>query len=169
MCEQVVQVPEIFDFPEGVRPFHPVGEEFDEFWEKIHEYDQLFGNDYMNNKDRYQAVLLQPDTNPFKYEGGYFVFSAMVPGLKTEVHPMFLDHKMSAHAELFKEILVWAFLQYRFLRIETFIGEYAHSVQRFLQKRMNFTHEGTLRKRIIHHGTPMNIEVYSILREEMML
>jgi hypothetical protein len=164
-----VQVPTIIDLPEGVEIFHPVGEEFEIFWNEISKYDTLFGNDYMKNKDRYQATLLQPDTYPLKYNGGYVIFSSGIPGLNVEVHPIFTDHKMSIHAELFREILMWAFLQYGFLRIETFIAEYAYSVKRFIMKKMGFTHEGTLRKRIIHNGTPMDIDVYSILREEVII
>lgn len=168
MYNEPVQVPEIFDFPDGMTPFHPVGEEYETFWKEISKYDTLFGNDYMNDKDRYQAVLLRPDTNPFRFDGGYVVFSAMQPGLKTEVHPIILDHKLSVHKELFQDILIWAFMQYNFQRIETFVAEYAHSVKRFLKKHLGFMHEGTLRNRIIHHGVPMNIDVYSILKEEVL-
>lgn len=164
----VLQVPEIFSLPEGVEPFHPVGREFEDFWTEVSRYDAIFGNDYMRDRDRYQGVLLKPDTNPLRFDGGYVVFTAMVPELKAEVHPIFTDHKMSAHQELFRDILVWAFLQYRYYRIETFVADYAHSVKRFLTKKMGFEHEGTLRHRIVHNSIPMDIDVYSILREEVL-
>lgn len=163
-----IQVPQIFPLPNGVEPFHPVSVDFDDFWAEVSSHDVVFGNDYMRDKDRYQAVLLKPDTNPLKFDGGYITFTAMIPELKAEVHPIFTDHKMSAHAELFREVMVWAFLQYRYYRLETFIADYAHSVKRFIVKKMGFTHEGTLRKRIIHNGIPMDVDVYSILREEVL-
>jgi hypothetical protein len=163
-----VQVPEIVPLPEGVEVFHPVGEEFENFWNEVSKYDAIFANDYMRDKDRYQGVLLKPDTNPLRFPGGYIVFSAMIPELKAEVHPVFTDRKMSAHKELFRDVLIWAFLQYRYYRIETFVADYAHSVKRFMTKTMGFVHEGTLRKRIVHRGKVMDIDVYSILREEVL-
>ncbi len=163
-----IQVPQIFPLPEGVEPFHPVGEEFEDFWSEVDRYDSIFAHDYMHDRERYQAVLLKPDTNPLRFDGGYVMFTAMVPNLKAEVHPIFTDHKMSAHADLFREIMVWAFLQYRYYRLETFIADYAHSVKRFIVKKMGFTHEGTLRKRVIHNGVPMDVDVFSILREEVL-
>ena len=164
----MIQVPVIVPLPSGVDVFMPTGEEFETFWTEIEQYDTLFGNDYMHDKKRYQGVLLKADTVPLRFDGGYAIFSALRPELTCEVHPIFLDRKMSVHADLFRSILTWMFLQYRLLRIETFIGEYAHSVKRFTVKKMGFVHEGTLRDRIIHRGTPMNVDVYSILRGEVL-
>lgn len=139
-----------------------------EIWDRIKGYDSIFGNDYMRSEVTYMGQFLQPDTVVLEMAGGIILLTHIVHGLRCEVHFIFWDHKLSPKRELFNELLIWTFLTFDLYRIETFVASYARSVMRFVEKKMGFTYEGTMRNRIIHRGVPANLKVYSILREEVL-
>ena len=139
-----------------------------EIWDQIKGYDSIFGNDYMRSQVTYMDQFLQPDTVVIELDGGIILLTHIIQGLRCEVHMIFWDHKLSARQELLNELLIWAFITFDLYRIETFVASYARSVMRFIEKKMGFTYEGTMRNRIIHRGLPTNLKVYSILREEVL-
>ena len=101
-------------------------------------------------------------------EGGIILLTHIMPGIRCEVHVVFWDHKLSARKEVLDELLMWTFLTFDLFRIETFVASYARALMRFIEKKMGFVYEGTMRHRVLHKGMPTDLKVYSILREEVL-
>lgn len=155
------------NLPEGVRLLVAAPKKLEEIWEKIKDYDAIFGNDYMRDQMTYMNQFMEPDTLVLEMDGGIILLTHIIPGLRCEVHVVFWDHKLSARKEKLEELLLWTFLTFDLFRIETFVGSYARALMRFIEKKMGFAYEGTMRKRVLHKGIPTDLKVYSILREEV--
>jgi hypothetical protein len=140
----------------------------EEIWERVKDLDPIFGDDSSRDKSTYLGQFLSPDTVVLEMEGGIVLLSKILEGVRCEVHPVFWDHKISARRELLQELMLWTFLTFDLNRIETFVGDYARGLMRVIGKVLGFSYEGTMRKRIVHNGIPMDVHVYSILREEVL-
>lgn len=136
-------------------------------WNKIKDYDNLFADDDLRNPDAFLDIFLASDSVILETEGGFMSIEHIRPGLKAEVHFCFWDHKLSARLELMKECLLWAFVQFDLQRIETQVADYARGVRRFVERKMNFVHEGTKRASLYHNGRLIDMHIYSILRSEV--
>jgi len=155
------------DLPEGVRILTASNWKLEEIWEKIKDFDPIFGDDSSRSKEGYLAQFFRPDTVVLEMDGGIILLSKIMEGVRCEVHPVFWDHKISARKELIKELMIWTFVTFNLNRIEAFVGDYAKGLMRVMKKTLGFTYEGTMRNRIVHNGTPMGVHMYSILREEV--
>ena len=140
----------------------------EKLWETFAPYDNLFADDNMKDPDVFAKQLTDYQTICVEHEGGLFLLQRMLLGLRAEVHFMSWDKKMSAHSELFQECLLWAFLSFDLERIETFVADYARAVRRFVEERLGFKYEGTLRNRVRHNGELIDMKVYSKLRTEVL-
>lgn len=156
------------NLPSDVRLLTAAPWKLEEIWDRIKDYDAIFGNDYMRDQMTYMNQFLQPDTVVLEMEGGIILLTHIIPGLRCEVHVVFWDHKLSARKEKLNELLTWTFLNFDLYRIEIFVASYARALMRFIEKKMGFKYEGTMRRRIMHHGQPTDLKVYSILREEVL-
>jgi len=156
------------NLPTGVKLLVAAPKHLEEIWDKIKGYDAIFGNDYMRDQMTYMNQFLEKDTVVLEMDGGIILLTHIIPGLRCEVHVVFWDHKLSARKEKLKELMVWAFLTFDLFRIETFVASYARALMRFIEKKMGFTYEGTMRQRVLHKGLPTDLKVYSILREEVL-
>lgn len=154
--------------PAGVHLLTAAPWKLHDVWDKIKSFDAIFGNDYMRNEVVYMEQFLQPDTVVLELDGGIILLTHIVEGVRCEVHLVFWDHKLSARQELLTELLVWTFITFDLVRIETFVASYAKSLMRFIEKKMGFVYEGTMRNRVMHEGVPTNLKVYSMLREEVL-
>ena len=143
-------------------------EKLDSIWEKIKNFDTIFVDDRMSKREVYLKQFIKRDTIVLENAGGIIIITKIDPGLKATFHPVFWDHKLSARKEDLKDVLVWVFLYFKLERIETQIAPYARAAIRFIEKKMGFTYEGTLRSYVRRHGSPMDMKVYSILRTEVL-
>ena len=137
-------------------------------WEKFAPYDALWADDKMRDPEVFQRRFLDKSTVTLETEGGLMMLERMLPGVRGEVHFMFWDHKLSARTELLKDCVLWAFLSFDLERLETFVADYARAVRRFVEEKLGFTYEGTLRHRVKHQGRFIDMKVYSILRNEVL-
>ena len=142
--------------------------ELNNIWEKIKEFDSIFVDDRMSKKETYLKQFVKRDTIVLENEGGIIIITKIDPGLKATFHPVFWDHKLSARYEDLKDVLIWLFLYFKLERLETQIAPYAKAAIRFIEKKMNFTYEGTLRSYVMRNKVPMDMKIYSILREEVL-
>ncbi len=143
-------------------------EKLDYIWEKIKDFDSIFVDDRMSKKETYLKQFVKRDTIVLENKGGIIIITKIDPGLKATFHPVFWDHKLSARYEELKDVLVWAFLYFNLERVETQIAPYAKAAIRFIEKKMGFTYEGTLRSYVRKNNNPMDMKVYSILRTEVL-
>jgi hypothetical protein len=143
-------------------------EKLNYIWDKIKDFDTIFVDDRMSKKEVYLKQFAKHDTIVLENDGGIIIITKIDPGLKATFHPVFWDHKLSARYEDLRDVLVWVFLYFKLERVETQIAPYAKAAIRFIEKKMGFTYEGTLRSYVRRHGNPMDMKVYSILREEVL-
>ncbi len=122
----------------------------------------------MSKKDAYLKQFVKRDTIVLENEGGIIIITKIDPGLKATFHPVFWDHKLSARIEDLKDVLVWVFLYFNLERVETQIAPYAKAAIRFIEKKMGFIYEGTLRSFVRKNDSPMDMKIYSILRGEVL-
>jgi len=153
--------------PEGVAigSFNQV--KLEALWQRLRGFNARFGEDDMRDPEVFLKQFLAPDAVILEHVDGIMFLQRIRPKLRAEVHVSFWDHKLSAHADLFLRCLVWAMGTFDLERIETYIGANERAVKRFVEKRMGFTHEGTLRSYVLHDGRYLDVDVYSILREEI--
>jgi len=137
-------------------------------WEKFAPYDALWADDKMRDPEVFMRRFLDPSTVCLETDGGVMLLERILEGVRAEVHFMFWDHKLSARTELLKECLLWAFLSFGLERVETFVADYARAVRRFVEEKMGFTYEGTLRHRVKHQGRFIDMKVYGILKDEVL-
>ena len=143
-------------------------EKLDYIWNKIKDFDSIFVDDRMAKREVYLKQFVKRDTIVLENNGGIIIITKIDPGLKATFHPVFWDHKLSARREELKDVLLWVFLYFNLERIETQIAPYAKAAIRFIEKKMGFSYEGTLRSYVRRHGSPMDMKVYSILRTEVL-
>ena len=157
------------DLPEGVKlasfkdknlPMQEVAKQIGILWSEMAPYPALFGDDGLRDPRAFVNFILSPTTVVLEMEFGYIFICRIIPGLRAEVHLYIKDHKLSAHAELLKEILIWGFLELELERVETFLPEQARTVQRFLKEKMGFKREGIMRKRVLLEGRAINTHIY---------
>ena len=144
------------------------GDKLNSIWEKIKSFDSIFVDDRMSKKDAYLKQFVKRDTIVLENEGGIIIITKIDPGLKATFHPVFWDHKLSARIEDLKDVLVWVFLYFNLERVETQIAPYAKAAIRFIEKKMGFIYEGTLRSFVRKNDSPMDMKIYSILRGEVL-
>ena len=143
-------------------------EKLDSIWEKIKDFPSIFVDDRMAKKEVYLKQFVKRDTIVLENDGGIIIITKIDPGLKATFHPVFWDHKLSARYEDLKDVLVWVFLYFNLERVETQIAPYAKAAIRFIEKKMGFTYEGTLRSYVRKNNSPMDMKVYSILKGEVL-
>lgn len=137
-------------------------------WSEMAPHPQLFGDDALRDPRAFGVFLTAPNTVVLKTDFGYIFIARIIPGLRAEVHLFFKDHKLSPHAELLKECLIWGMMEFNVERVETFIPSHAFTVKRFLTEKMNFTYEGRMRHRVKLEKEFIDTEIFSILREEVL-
>ena len=137
-------------------------------WHKIKEYDNLFADDDMKDPEEYLRKFLDRRTVIIETDGGFMSLMNIRRGLKAEGHFCFWDHKLSPKTELIKDCMIWSFLQFDLQRLETYVADYAHAVRRFVERKLGFVYEGTMRDALIHDGRLIDMLIFSILREEVL-
>lgn len=156
------------NLPEGIRFASFTRQKLWDLWEEMHPHLKLFGDDWIRDPEVFMKFILAPDTIVLESDFGLIFLARVREGLRAEVHLYFWDHKLSAHSEFFKEALLWGFLTYNLERVETFVPQDSRAVTRFLRERMGFKFEGLMRNRTQLGGRYINVEIYSILRDEVL-
>ena len=157
----------MLELPEGAQILSFTRDKLHELWETVREYPSTFA-DGTKDPEQFIARLLARDSVVIELEGGIILFENIQPGMKAEFHATFWDHKLSARTDILKEILIWAFLTFGLERLETYVAVYARAVRRFLTERLGFIYEGTLRNGFRNQGDLHDLEIYSILKEEVL-
>ncbi len=158
----------LLPLPEGVKLATFTKEKLNALWERLAPFDNLFADDNMKDPEVFQRSILNPKTVCLETDFGIMTINRLIPGLRGEVHFAFWDLKLSVHTELMKDCMVWAFLSFELERMETFVADYARTVQRFIEKKLGFRYEGTLRRRVRHNGQLIDMIMYSVLKSEVL-
>lgn len=155
------------DLPQGINMLVLDRAKIQNLWEIVRKYPSTFA-DGTKDPETFAERLLASDSLVFELEGGLVLVEKIVPGLKAQFHATFWDQKLSSRKEILQELLVWVFLTFHLERLETFVVSYARAVRRFLQDKLHFKHEGTLRNTFWNQGQLYSMDIYSILKSEVL-
>lgn len=155
------------DLPQGYRISSFNRQKLLNLWEMVSEFPTIFA-DGNKNPESFIRRLLAKDTIVIETEGGIILLEKIEIGMSAEFHATFWDHKLSPRKEELKQILLWGFLTFNLERVETTVASYARAVKRFLKDRLGFVYEGTLRNAFRNQNELHNLEIYSILRDEVL-
>lgn len=157
----------VFSPPPGVRFFDLSPGTIVALWNKMKGFDPLFSDDNRWDVEKFHRSIYDRGTLVLEIDNGVLLLTGMKPGHYALVHACFWDHKVSARLQLLKDTIIWAFVTFDLIRLEAFIPGFSRALSRILSKKLGFTFEGKLRKRMKYHGTFCDVLVYSLLREEM--
>lgn len=156
----------MMDLPEGLRFLALDREKLARIWEELRELDWYLGGGSFADPVKFTELFFAKDSVILETDYGYMILEKIRPGESALAHLPFTDHRLSVHTEDVKAALLWAFIEYDLRRIEARVYWFQRAVKRFLRK-LGFTFEGCLRKKALRRGKFEDIEVYSILREEV--
>lgn len=152
--------------PESAKSVTLSQEVLDHYWELLRDNTSTFVEG-MVTREQFNRIMVR-DSLIYEIPGCLIFLENVVPNSRAEVHLAIWDKRLSDKTERLRDLLVWAFLMFGLQRIETFIPEDYRTIRRFVEKRMGFTYEGTLRNRALRKGRPLDMKVYAILRDEVM-
>lgn len=155
------------ELPEGYRIASFNRQKLLNLWEMVSKYPTTFADGSKNPED-FIRRLLAKNTIVIETEGGLILIEDIEVGVAAEFHATFWDHKLSPRKEELKDILLWVFLTFNLERLETTVASYARAVKRFLKEKLGFVYEGTLRNAFKNQDEFYNLEIYSILRNEVL-
>ena len=158
----------MIDVPNGVEMVNLDELEVKTIWDKIKDFDKMFSDGTKGDYEGFRERMLDPNAVVGRVENGLVILKNIIDGLCAEVHIRFWDKKLSIHADVCKDCLMWAFLQFDLQRIETFVPSVSKAVRRFITKRLNFREEGVMRNKIRWNGMLVDMHFYSILKNEVL-
>jgi RimJ/RimL family protein N-acetyltransferase len=158
----------LLDMPRGIELGVLSRDKVLALWDRVKNYTPLFDDASRWDIEWFTFKLYMKDTVILENDGGLMLLTDTHPKHFAACHLTYWDKSLSARAELIKDAIRWAFLQFDLQRLETHLPEYARAVRRFLEKKLGFKSEGRLRKRVMYKGNPADLLLYSILREEVL-
>jgi hypothetical protein len=157
----------INELPDGARLCTISKEKINYFWDKLKAFDRLFSDLTQWDEVEFFRKMYSDDTILIETEGGILSLTDKCNGLYARIHASFWDHKLSTKVDMFKQCLIWAFLEYDLYRLEALIPEFSRALARFLTHKLKFQPEGRLRNRMMYNGQLCDMKMFSLLREEM--
>ena len=97
---------------------------------------------------------------------GMFFLNEIKPAVSGTAHFLFWDEKFRGRDELCRQMLRYLFEQYEFVRIEVRVPLYA-SPTLVAVERVGFIQEGRIRSAALYKGKWFDVNVYSVLREDL--
>lgn len=143
-------------------------------WEQLKQFDVLF-NDFVDGDFRAFVDHFVYEVNGVpKAAGlmwdiddiGIFFLNNLKPHASAEAHFVFWDKRFRGREELCRMMLGYIFEEFEFQKIVVKVPLYAHRT--FLMvERLGFIHEGRLRKEVKWKDQWFDMNVYSILPEDL--
>lgn len=167
--------------PEGttlrrVRPVNLSTEKLKEYYERLEEFDIAFNDHVPNSPGGFASIFLSINedlsvrANGLVYEVddvGILYLTHITPGFSALAHFAFWDRRLKGREELIREMIKFAFEKYGFQRIESRVAMYAVPMLAAVE-RIGFTKEGRAREAVKRHGEWYDVNLYSILRREVL-
>ena len=156
---------------EGVISF----ERINYLWEKLSQFDTLFNDFVRGDFSRFVQHFVKQDAagNPMPTglvwdvdDVGIFFLTEMMPLNSGLAHFVFWDKRFRGREELCRKMLKMAFDELQFHRIRVEVPLYANFTIQAVE-RIGFTLEGRQRQAIKYKGDWFDVNMYSMLAEEM--
>jgi hypothetical protein len=155
------------DLPEGLKLATFNREKLVNLWEIVRQFPSTFA-DGSKNPEIFINRLLAEDSIVFETSGGIILIEKLKPKVSAEFHATFWDHKLSPRTKMLKDLIIWLFMVFELERLETYVASYARAVRRFLVDKLHFVFEGRLRNAFKNQGNLHDLEIYSILKSEVL-
>lgn len=157
-----------------VRPTELSLERLKFIWNKLKDYKVLF-NDWV--RDDFEAFInhfvVQVNGEPQAAglmwdidDVGMFILNDIVPAVSASAHYTFWDGRSNGRIELSRMMLQYVFNEYQFKRIESRVPLYAKGALAMIE-RVGFIQEGRIRDAALYEGEWFDVNVYSILPEDL--
>ena len=154
--------------------FAPLTPEFiTELWEKLSKFPTLF-NRHIATVEDFISSFITRDGNGLTANGliwtvddvGIVFLSNIYPAYQATAHITFWDRRFRGREELLRELLRYAFREFGFQRIITEIPFYSQPTFKAAE-RVGFVKEGRMRKAAFYKDEWWDVNLYSVLAEEM--
>ena len=143
-------------------------------WDKLSKFDVLF-NDFV--KGDFEAFvrhfIVQVDGQPEPAgllwdidDVGIILVNNIVPFESASAHFVFWDGRFRGRENLIREMLKYGFKTYKFRRIKVEVPLYAQHTKEVVE-RIGFIQEGRMRKAALWKGTWFDVNLFSILPEDL--
>jgi RimJ/RimL family protein N-acetyltransferase len=168
--------------PEGtfnrtVTPVELSTEKLKYYYERLKEFDVLFNDHIPNTLGGFSSIFVTIDRDTLRATAngllwevddvGIIYLTNIVPHYSAMAHFSFWDRRLRGREQLVRELLKLAFETYRFQRIETRVALYANPVLAAVE-RIGFVKEGRARQAVRRNGEWYDVNLYSVLREEIL-
>lgn len=176
MSEPVVSV--VCQEPEGVFRrevrFAPLTiERLQKYRERLSKFPTLF-NCFVRDADDFVLSFISEDDGKLKANGliwevddvGIFFLTDIYPAFQATGHFTFWDQRFRGREPLLREMIRYVFREFGFHRIVAEVPLYSAPTLAAVE-RVGFVKEGRLRKAAWYHGQWWDVNLYSILREEI--
>lgn len=143
-------------------------------WDRLNKFDVLF-NDFVRGDVKefinHFVVVIDGEPRPTGLiwdidDVGIFFLNEIRPLQSASAHMVFWDRRFKGREELCRAMLRYVFDQYKLRRIQVEVPLYANSTLQTME-RIGFVKEGRKRKAIKYKGEWFDVNLYSILPEEL--
>lgn len=144
-------------------------------YEKLSPFDTLFDDYIRGDFEDFLRVFLKPlpsgdvEAAALVWEVddvGILYLTDIVPGVEALVHAAFWDRRLNGRENLVREMVKFLFSNFDFNRLTARIGLFSKPTLEFVE-RVGFKKEGRLRQATRYKGDWFDVNIYSILREEV--
>lgn len=143
-------------------------------WENLKEFDTIFGEFIQGDLGRFISHFIQEENGVPTPVGliwdvddvGILSLTSIQPAESALVHFIFWDRVFRGREKLCIGMLQHAFGKYKFNRIQAEIPVYARKTM-VAAERVGFIHEGRIRRAAFYKDDWFDVNVYSILPEEV--
>jgi len=163
-------------FTRSVTPVALSTEKLNYFYDRLKEFDVVFNDHVPNSPGGFASIFVTVDENHVAQANGLLwevddvgilYLTHIIPGLSALAHFSFWDKRLRGREQLIREMIKLAFQKYGFQRIETRVALYANPVLGAVE-RIGFVKEGRARKAVRRGGDWYDVNLYSMLREEVL-
>ena len=147
-----------------------------DYYERLEEFDIAFNDHVPNSPSGFASIFLtinedlSVSANGLVYEVddvGILYLTHITPKFSALAHFAFWDRRLRGREELIRKMIEFAFEQYGFQRIEARVAMYAVPMLAAVE-RIGFVKEGRAREAVKRNGEWYDVNLYSILRREVL-
>lgn len=149
------------------------------FWEESKKFRALFTEEINNDFKRFLDLFIDggPDGMTPTPKGlfwvvddfvGMFYMTNIVPGIDAHVHYTFFDRKQAGRDRLVKAMLRYCFQRYDFHRFTVELPFFAYRGTFPFVESVGFKKEGRKRKAANFNGEWFDVNIYGILKEDIL-
>ncbi len=147
------------------------------FWEKAKKFHTLYGREISSVSDFMGLFLSQQEDGQYQSNGLFFVINDFLgvfylTDIRVEedalAHYTFFDRRHHGRESLLREMAKWLFKRYNFNRLSVEIPCYTVPQTRHFVTKCGFAYEGKRRKAVWYKGELFDVNLYGILKEEVL-